>query len=278
MHLVLLLLPPCHTLPSHVAAHCFACLRQNVYCSPDAAVGLARTREYIVTPILKELVLQPPAPIDRTTTPTMRHPDYPIWSLICLILVLLPSPWHWRARNISTIGLIFWLAVYNFVVFINTLVWADNYADVAPVWNEISEYHISALLSDNAGCRITAVVPFAVPLSSLSQMRRLASVASPKRPLFSPKARRRRLIEEGIMCFFLPLLMLPLLYIVQGHRYDVLEGLGPLLADMNTWPSSVLRYLTTVLIALCSFVYAGKLLGTMPVNGFIDSVALTAKV
>lgn len=89
-------------------------------------------------------------------------------------------------------------------------------------------------------------------------MRRLASVASPKRPLFSPKARRRRLIEEGIMCFFLPLLMLPLLYIVQGHRYDILEGLGPLMADMNTWPSSVLRYLTTVLIALGSFVYAGE--------------------
>lgn len=80
----------------------------------------------------------------------MRHPDYPIWSLVCLILVILPSPWHWRARNISTIGLIFWMALYHCLVFINTLLWADNYADSAPIWSEISALLMQHVLTREA--------------------------------------------------------------------------------------------------------------------------------
>ena len=71
---------------------------------------------------------------------TMRHPDYPLWSLIGLLAVTLPAAWHWKARNIATISLIGWLGVSNLVLLVNTSVWADNYADLAPIWCDISRY------------------------------------------------------------------------------------------------------------------------------------------
>lgn len=69
----------------------------------------------------------------------MRHLDYPLWSAINFLAVILPAPWHWRSRNVSTICLIGWLTVYSVVCFINSLVWANSYADVAPVWCDISK-------------------------------------------------------------------------------------------------------------------------------------------
>lgn len=69
----------------------------------------------------------------------MRHPDYIFWSVISLILVVVPAPWHWRARNVSTICLVAWLFTYQLTAIINTSVWADNYADVSPVWCDISK-------------------------------------------------------------------------------------------------------------------------------------------
>lgn len=70
----------------------------------------------------------------------MAHYDYPFWSIAGLILVLLPGPWHWRARNIATLSLIGWMALCNFCLMINTIVWFDNYGDHNPVWCDISEY------------------------------------------------------------------------------------------------------------------------------------------
>lgn len=70
----------------------------------------------------------------------MRHPGYPICALLGLLAVLLPSPWHWRARNISTLGLIFWLSITNLTIIINSLLWADNIVDRSPVWCDICEH------------------------------------------------------------------------------------------------------------------------------------------
>ena len=71
----------------------------------------------------------------------MLHPDYPFWSVVSLIAVLLPVPWHWRARNVATLALIGWVVLANLVVLINTIAWADHYRDFAPGWCDFSEYH-----------------------------------------------------------------------------------------------------------------------------------------
>jgi pheromone a factor receptor len=82
----------------------------------------------------------------------MRHPGYPICATLGLVAVLLPSPWHWRAKNISTLGLIFWLSLTNLTIVINTSLWADNIVDRSPGWCDI--------------CRLTALVKTVYALTS----------------------------------------------------------------------------------------------------------------
>ncbi|WVQ83977.1 hypothetical protein IAT38_006122 [Cryptococcus sp. DSM 104549] len=173
----------------------------------------------------------------------MRHPDYPFWTFVALVLVLLPAPWHWRARNIATVSLVFWLALANLASFVNTIVWADNYVDKSPVWCDISS-------------RISLLVGYAVPLCSLAQMRRLESVASTRRSVISGDARKRRIWEEVVLCLILPVVLTALQYVVQGHRYDLIEGVGCVNPTYMSAPGLIIRFLIPTVVALTSIVFA----------------------
>ncbi|BEJ13867.1 hypothetical protein CspHIS471_0310410 [Cutaneotrichosporon sp. HIS471] len=174
----------------------------------------------------------------------MRHPEYPFWSSVCLVLLLIPAPWHWRARNAPLVCLIGWLWLTHFVTLVNTLVWADNFVDSAPIWSDIS-------------ARVLMLLLYTVPLCSLAQMRRLASVASPKRNLVLDQPRKRyRYVEELFLCVVCPLIMLPVNYTVQGHRYDIAETWGPMIPSVSTWPTLAIRFILPTLIACASLFYA----------------------
>jgi hypothetical protein len=67
-------------------------------------------------------------------------PAYPVFSALSIVLVLLPLPWHWKARNTGTLLYIAWTVVGNLVFTINTIVWAGSFEDYAPIWCDISEY------------------------------------------------------------------------------------------------------------------------------------------
>lgn len=79
----------------------------------------------------------------------MRYPQIPIFSLLAAILVLIPLPWHWRARNVATLALIFWLSVVNLIYGVNSLIWAGNVDYRIPVWCDISEFVVSYNVSCN---------------------------------------------------------------------------------------------------------------------------------
>ena len=70
---------------------------------------------------------------------TMRHPSYIVLSLLAALTVALPASWHWRANNIATLSIIFWLFSANLVVAVNAIIWSDNYNDWSPVWCDICE-------------------------------------------------------------------------------------------------------------------------------------------
>jgi Pheromone A receptor len=71
---------------------------------------------------------------------TAIHPEFaPVAILSCLSL-LLPLPWHWRARNVATLSLIFWLFISNFIYAVDALVWAGNVVIKFRVWCDISEF------------------------------------------------------------------------------------------------------------------------------------------
>lgn len=66
-------------------------------------------------------------------------PGLPIASFLAAVLVLIPLPWHWRARNIPTLSIIFWLFVVNMTHGVNAIVWYHNVEIRLVVWCEISE-------------------------------------------------------------------------------------------------------------------------------------------
>lgn len=107
--------------------------------------------------------------------------------------------------------------------------------------------------------RLFSAITFAMPACSLSQMRKLESVASTRQTILSARSRKRRMWEELVLCIILPLVMLPLLYIVQGHRYRLIESLGPGGVPIYfSWPGLIIAYIVPSLIAVASLVYACK--------------------
>lgn len=70
----------------------------------------------------------------------MQHPELPVASFIAAALVLIPTPWHWRARNVATCGIIFWLFIVNMIYGINSLIWSDNVIIRAHIWCDIGTF------------------------------------------------------------------------------------------------------------------------------------------
>lgn len=62
---------------------------------------------------------------------------FPVVCALAIILVLMPLPWHWKARNTGTLLFIGWTVVGNLVFFVNAIVWDSNLGNPAPVWCDI---------------------------------------------------------------------------------------------------------------------------------------------
>lgn len=71
-------------------------------------------------------------------------PPFPAYPVVCGLstcLVLLPLPWHWKARNTGTLLYIGWTVLGNLVFLVNTIVWHGQIRyDPAPVWCDICEF------------------------------------------------------------------------------------------------------------------------------------------
>ena len=54
-------------------------------------------------------------------------------------LVLIPLPRQIRVRNIAVIAMIFWLSSFCFTLAVDSIIWAGNVKNSAPLWCDISE-------------------------------------------------------------------------------------------------------------------------------------------
>lgn len=74
---------------------------------------------------------------------TMHDLSLVIFSGIGILLVLLPLPLHWRARNAGTLLLIAWLFIANFIFFVDGIVWWNSYdLPPSPIWCDIGTHWI----------------------------------------------------------------------------------------------------------------------------------------
>ena len=67
----------------------------------------------------------------------MRYPEISAISAIAAVLMLIPLPAQLRAGNVALITLLVGSFFINMLYFVDSLVWAGNVRDVAPVWCDI---------------------------------------------------------------------------------------------------------------------------------------------
>ncbi|CAK5271732.1 unnamed protein product [Mycena citricolor] len=170
------------------------------------------------------------------------YPLYPVFAFIGFVIVLIPLPWHLQAWNAGTCLFMFWTALACLNNFINSIIWRDNVIDWAPVWCDIST-------------RITVGLSVGMPAASLCINRRLYKIAACKTVSITKAEKRRAVIVDCAIGLGIPLIQMPLQYVVQGHRYDILEEIGCYPTTYNTPLAYPLSYVWPNVIALISAYY-----------------------
>lgn len=69
--------------------------------------------------------------------------------------------------------------------------------------------------------------------------------------------RKRRVWEEIIICLLLPVIFTVLQYVVQGHRYDIIEGVGCSNPTFMSVPGLMIRFIVPMVVAVASLIFAG---------------------
>ncbi|GAA5889390.1 hypothetical protein JCM16303_005372 [Sporobolomyces ruberrimus] len=169
---------------------------------------------------------------------------FTVFNFLSIFFVLLPSPWHWRARNTATLIYIFWCLVIVFPLAINSLIWRGRFGLEAPIYCDI----VTKL-------RVGGDV--GIPASVLCLTRQLESIAAARQAYFNAKDRRRRRLEELALGLGFPVLVMILHTVVQGHRYDIYEDVGCVVTIYWSVPALPLLHLWPILFLLASCVYAG---------------------
>ncbi|EGN92606.1 hypothetical protein SERLA73DRAFT_127332 [Serpula lacrymans var. lacrymans S7.3] len=173
----------------------------------------------------------------------MDYPSLPAGAFIGAVLVLIPLPWHWRARNIGTLAIIAWLFVMNMIYFVNTIVWAGNVNNPAPVWCDITT---KLIIGANT----------ALPIATMCVCKHLELVSSTRRVSLDSRDKKRRIIFDSIMCFGLPLIFMALHYVVQGHRFDIIENFGCQPATYYSIPGVMIVWVPPLFFSVATLVYA----------------------
>ncbi|KAF9487948.1 STE3-domain-containing protein [Pleurotus eryngii] len=173
----------------------------------------------------------------------MQYPQLPVAAFLAAALVLIPTPWHWRARNVATCGIIFWLFVVNFIYGVNSILWASDVIDRAPIWCDICT-------------KIVVGASFALPICTMCVCKHLEMVSSNRKVKFDHNDKRRRMIFESVMCFVVPLVFMALHYIVQGHRYDIFQYIGCQATVYISVPAILLIWVPPLFFSVLTLIFA----------------------
>ncbi|KAJ7278692.1 GPCR fungal pheromone mating factor [Mycena rebaudengoi] len=172
------------------------------------------------------------------------RPEFAPVAFLAAFSLALPLPWHWRARNVATLSIIFWLFLTNLIFAIDAIIWSNSIEIVGLVWCDITTKFI---VGGN----------FALPAACLCICIHLEQVSSVRMVRTTSADKRRRQIFEACMCFGLPLIFMALHYIVQGHRFDIIEDYGCRPSTYFSIAAIFLVWIPPMLMATASLIFAG---------------------
>ncbi|KAJ7585980.1 STE3-like pheromone receptor [Mycena floridula] len=181
----------------------------------------------------------------RALDPT--YPLFPVLSFLGFLCCLVPLPWHLQAWNAGTCAYMIWTSAYCLVLFVNSIVWAGNVDNVAPVWCDISS---QIILGASIG----------IPASALCISRRLFNITAVRTAMVTRDDKRRAVFGDLCIAAGIPFIILILHTVVQGHRFDILEEVGCFPVTYNTLPAYFLYSMWPVLLGVISFTYSFRTL------------------
>ncbi|EGN92607.1 hypothetical protein SERLA73DRAFT_79423 [Serpula lacrymans var. lacrymans S7.3] len=171
------------------------------------------------------------------------YPLFSVFSFIGFVVALIPLPWHFQAWNAGTCCYMIWVSLSCLIEFVNSVVWHGNAINWAPVWCDISS---KFLLGAGVG----------IPASSLCIIRRLYNIATVQSVSITRQDKRRALITDLCIAIGIPVLVMILHYVVQGHRFDILEDVGCFPTIYNTLAAYFIVFMWPVLLGCISFIYS----------------------
>lgn len=78
-----------------------------------------------------------PFPNRPLTMYELTYPVFPIFSFVGFVVALIPLPWHLQAWNSGTCFYMMWASIACLNQFVNSVVWANDAINKAPLWCEI---------------------------------------------------------------------------------------------------------------------------------------------
>ncbi|KAH9919597.1 pheromone A receptor-domain-containing protein [Fomitopsis serialis] len=171
------------------------------------------------------------------------YPLFPIFAFLGFVVGLIPIPWHLQGWNAGTCLYMIWVSLASLVVFVDSIVWNGSVSDPAPIWCDIST---KFLIGAGVG----------IPASSLCINRRLYRISSMTTATITRNEKRRAVLEDMAIAIGIPVLVMILHVIVQGHRYNIFEDVGCMPDIWNTPPAYPLVFMWPVVLGCVSFVYA----------------------
>ncbi|CAE6460482.1 unnamed protein product [Rhizoctonia solani] len=173
----------------------------------------------------------------------MSDAAFPAFCALALVLLLLVLPTHIRARNSGTLLFIGWTFISILILLVNSLVWAGNLSNPAPVWCDISS---KLIIGANSG----------IPAASLCISRRLYLILHPRYAHSDASTKRRAIMLDLATGLGVPALAMILHTVVQGHRYDIIENIGCYPTTYATLLAVPMVYIWPILLASTSFIYS----------------------
>lgn len=156
---------------------------------------------------------------------------------------------HLQAKNIGVLLMMFWCFTGLVNKGINALA-----------------FNNSLRLAWTLGCDLSAIIErtwqFGLCCSALCVLQRLEGIASLRQAHSTVWDRKRRLLIDFGVGLGLPALQIPMFFIVQPYRLNVIENIGcsaPLYASV---PALFIYHLWRLLVSLVCAVYAGKFLNS----------------
>ncbi|KAF8200237.1 pheromone receptor Rcb2 B43 [Pholiota molesta] len=171
------------------------------------------------------------------------HPEFVPVAFIAAFSLLLPLPWHWRARNMGTLSIIGWLFLSNIIYGVDAAIWAGNVNIRALVWCDIST-------------KIIIGANFALPAACLCIAIHLEQVSSLRLARTSIADKRRRQYFEAFMCLGVPFIFMILHYIVQGHRFDIIEDYGCRPTTYFSIPAIFIVWIPPIIMSIGALVFS----------------------